>query len=55
MASKTEDITGKILSCVFPIAAFVASGFEHSIANMYFIPMGILLKGVSGLHPTRWS
>jgi len=27
--------------------AFVASGFEHSIANMYFIPVGILLKGVN--------
>jgi formate/nitrite transporter len=34
----------KILAIVPPIAAFVASGFEHSIANMYFIPMGILLK-----------
>ena len=35
--------TGKILSILFPITAFVAAGFEHSIANMYFIPMGILL------------
>ncbi len=34
----------KILSIVFPISAFVAAGFEHSIANMYFIPMGILLR-----------
>jgi formate/nitrite transporter FocA (FNT family) len=30
---------------VFPITAFVACGFEHSIANMFFIPTGILLKG----------
>ena len=30
---------------VFPIAAFVASGFEHCIANMYFIPMGMVLQG----------
>jgi hypothetical protein len=30
---------------MFPITAFVAAGFEHSIANMYFIPMGILLAG----------
>ncbi len=37
--------TDKILSIVFPITAFVASGFEHSVANMYFIPLGILLKG----------
>lgn len=49
MASKAENNTGKILSVIFPITAFVASGFEHSIANMYFIPMGIFLKGVGGL------
>ena len=34
----------KALAVVFPITAFVASGYEHSIANMYFIPMGLLLK-----------
>ncbi len=40
-----RTITGKILSILFPITAFVAAGFEHSIANMYFIPMGMLLAG----------
>jgi len=40
-----RSVTDKILAILFPITAFVASGFEHSIANMYFIPMGILLKG----------
>ncbi|MFC2112003.1 formate transporter FocA [Bacteroidota bacterium] len=35
---------GKILAIIFPITAFVAAGFEHSVANMYFIPMGILVK-----------
>lgn len=35
----------RAVSIVFPIAAFVASGFEHSVANMYFIPMGLFLKG----------
>jgi len=40
-----RSVTDKILAIVFPITAFVASGFEHSIANMYFIPMGILMKG----------
>jgi len=39
--------TDKILSIVFPITGFVAAGFEHSIANMYFIPAGILLKDES--------
>ncbi len=40
-----RTVTGKILSVVFPITAFVAAGFEHSIANMYFIPMGMLMAG----------
>ncbi len=39
-----RSVTDKILAIVFPITAFVASGFEHSVANMYFIPVGILLK-----------
>lgn len=39
-----RSVTDKILAILFPITAFVASGFEHSIANMYFIPMGLLLK-----------
>jgi hypothetical protein len=41
-ARSTAD---KILAIIFPITAFVASGFEHSIANAYFIPMGMVLKG----------
>jgi len=39
-----RTVTGKILSILFPITAFVAAGFEHSVANMYFIPMGMLMK-----------
>ena len=35
---------GKIVAIIFPITAFVAAGFEHSIANMYFIPKGIMIK-----------
>jgi len=38
-----RTVTGKIIAILFPITAFVAAGFEHSVANMYFIPMGILL------------
>ena len=37
--------TDKILAIIFPITAFVAAGFEHSVANMYFIPIGLLIKG----------
>jgi len=40
-----RTITGKIAAIIFPITAFVALGFEHSIANMYFIPMGMLMAG----------
>jgi formate transporter FocA len=36
--------TDRILAIVPPIAAFVAAGFEHSVANMYFIPQGLLIK-----------
>ncbi len=36
----------KIAAIIFPITAFVAAGFEHSIANMYFIPMGLLIKNL---------
>lgn len=44
MALASRDVIGKIFCCFFPIMAFVASGFEHCVANMYFIPMGIFLK-----------
>ncbi len=36
-------VAGKIFVIVFPVCGFVALGFEHSIANMYFIPLGMLL------------
>lgn len=39
-----RSTTDKIMSIIFPVSAFVAAGFEHSIANMYFIPMGLFIK-----------
>ena len=39
--------TDKILCILFPITCFVASGFEHCVANMYFIPIGIFIKGAT--------
>ena len=45
LCTSCRSVVDKIAAIVFPITAFVASGFEHSIANMYFIPMGLLLKG----------
>ena len=40
--------TDRILATVPPIAAFVAAGFEHSVANMYFIPEGLLIREGAG-------
>jgi formate/nitrite transporter len=38
-----RSVTDKILAIVFPITGFVACGFEHSVANMYFLPIGVAL------------
>jgi formate transporter len=45
LCTSARTTTDKILAIIFPITAFVAAGFEHSVANMYFIPMGLLIKG----------
>ncbi|MDM8127301.1 formate/nitrite transporter family protein, partial [Paraclostridium benzoelyticum] len=42
-ATAGKDIVSKIFACWFPIMLFVLCGFEHSIANMFFIPMGMVL------------
>lgn len=42
MSFAARDIAGKVLVIFFPIWIFVTSGFEHSVANMYYIPAGIL-------------
>lgn len=39
-----RSTTDKILAIIPPISAFVAAGFEHSVANMYFIPIGLLVR-----------
>ena len=41
MAGAAKDVAGKLLACFFPIMAFVVSGYEHCVANMYYIPAGI--------------
>jgi formate/nitrite transporter len=45
-----RGVADKILAIVFPISAFVACGFEHSVANMYFLPVGVALAS-SGVAP----
>lgn len=49
LSFSARSVISKIGAIVFPITAFVASGFEHSVANMYLIPMGILLKENDGI------
>ena len=53
MALAGRSVVDKVVAIVFPISAFVAAGFEHSVANMYFIPLAMLLQnfgdaGVTG-------
>lgn len=53
-----RSVVDKIFVVVFPISAFIAAGFEHSIANMYFIPLGMLLKdrvSVAGAENLTWA
>jgi formate transporter len=45
--------TDRILAIIPPITAFVAAGFEHSIANMYFIPIGLFIK--AGAPESFWT
>jgi formate/nitrite transporter len=53
LATASKDTVGKIFGIFFPIMAFVAMGFEHSIANMYFIPMGLFIKDIAGVASTN--
>jgi formate transporter len=58
LAMAGRSVTDKVLAIVFPITAFVAAGFEHSIANLYFIPLGMLLQeaGIAeGAASITWS
>ncbi|THC46654.1 formate/nitrite transporter family protein [Massilia sp. Mn16-1_5] len=46
MALAGRSVVDKVVAIVVPISAFVAAGFEHSVANMYLIPMAMLLQAV---------
>jgi len=48
MTFSARSTIDKIAAILFPISAFVAAGFEHSVANMYFIPIGIFIKNHAG-------
>ena len=49
MAMAGRSVVDKAVAIVFPISAFVAAGFEHSIANMYFFPLAMLAGAPLGL------
>ena len=53
LSYSARSTTDKILAIIPPISAFVAAGFEHSIANMYFIPMGLFIK--AGAPESFWK
>lgn len=55
MALASRQTVGKIFAIFFPIMAFVALGFEHSVANMYFIPVGIFLRLAGVPAPSAYS
>lgn len=51
MAFAGRSVVDKLVAVIFPISAFVAAGFEHSIANMYLIPLAMLLKASGAALP----
>ena len=44
LAARAKDVTGKLLCCFFIILLFVVSGYEHCVANMYYVPAGMIAK-----------
>ena len=44
LACGARSTTDKVLAVLFPVSAFVVAGFEHSVANMYLIPLGLFIK-----------
>lgn len=49
-----RSVVDKFVAILLPISAFVAAGFEHSIANMYLLPLAMLLQAGSGA-PVEWA
>jgi formate transporter len=50
MATGARDVIGKLFACWFPVMLFVLCGYEHCVANMYFIPLGMFLGA-----PVTWG
>ena len=52
LALGARTTSDKVLAVLFPVSAFVAAGFEHSVANMYLIPLGLFVKAWG--HTALW-
>jgi formate/nitrite transporter len=48
LALGAHSTADKVLAVIFPVSAFVVAGFEHSVANMYLVPFGMLIEASSG-------
>lgn len=55
MAMAGRSVIDKYVALVLPVAAFVAAGFEHSVANMYFIALGMLIAGAAADPNPGWA
>ena len=49
LATAGRTVTDKLLGIILPITALIAAGFEHSVANMYFLPLGLLISTEPGI------
>jgi formate transporter len=55
MSLAGRSVVDKLVAVMLPIAAFVAAGFEHSVANMYLIPLGLALQAQAGQAVDAWG
>ena len=53
MTLSARTAAGKMMACILPVAAFVVAGFEHSVANMYLLPVAYMIKSTAG--PEFWQ
>ena len=53
LSFSARTLTDKVLAIIFPVSAFVAAGFEHSVANMYIVPLGLFITAWSA--PELWA
>lgn len=53
LALSARSVGDKILAITFPVSAFVAAGFEHCVANMYFVPLGLMIE--AGAPASFWA